>query len=338
MDKLKDTYSRVIDYLRISVTDRCNLRCVYCMPAEGIKLLSHDEVLRYEEILEIVKVAAGVGIHKIRLTGGEPLVRAGLPGFVASLAAIEGIDDITMTTNGILLKQYAAALKEAGLHRVNISLDSLKPEKFARITRYDRFKEVMESIEAAREAGLNPVKINVVAMSGVNDDELVDFARKTITDGWNVRFIEMMPFVDGLTTECRGGAQTEELHPQYMSVKEIKDKLDPLGHFNPVHLVPGNGPARYYRFDNAAGTVGFISPVSEHFCFKCNRLRLTADGKLRPCLLSDVEVDLRPHLRSGQREDKIKKAIARAIELKPKQHHLAEGAMPHNRHMSQVGG
>ena len=338
MDKLQDTYKRVIDYMRISVTDRCNLRCVYCMPAEGIKLLAHEEVLRYEEILEIVKVAAALGIHKIRLTGGEPLVRSGMPEFVKSLAAIEGIDDISMTTNGILLKGYAAALKEAGLHRVNVSLDSLKPEKFAAITRFDRFQEVLDGIEAAQAAGLTPVKINVVAMRGVNDDELVDFARKSITDGWNVRFIEMMPFVDELTAECRSTVSAEALHPQYMSIKDIKDKLDELGHFNPVHLVPGNGPARYYRYDNAAGTVGFISPVSEHFCFKCNRLRLTADGKLRPCLLSDLEVDLRPHLRSGEREGKIKKAIVRAIEMKPKQHHLAQGSKPSKRHMSQVGG
>lgn len=339
MDKLKDTYSRVIDYLRISVTDRCNLRCVYCMPAEGIKLLSHTEILRYEEIVEIVKVAAGVGIHKIRITGGEPLVRAGIPDLVASIAAIKGIDDIALTTNGILLKKYAAELAKAGLNRVNVSLDSLKAEKFARITRFDRFTEVIEGIEAARQAGLNPVKINVVAMRGVNDDELVDFARKTIEDGWNVRYIELMPFVeDNPGAECRAGAIAEELQPQYMSIAEIKKHLDVLGHFNPVHLVPGNGPARYYQFPCATGTVGFISPVSEHFCFKCNRLRLTADGKLRPCLLSDVEVDLRPYLRSGERSASIKKAIAKAIELKPKQHHLAQGSKPQKRHMSQVGG
>ncbi len=338
MEKLKDTYNRVIDYLRISVTDRCNLRCIYCMPAEGIKLLAHEEVLRYEEIVEIVKVAAGLGIHKLRLTGGEPLVRAGLPNLVASLSAIEGIDDISLTTNGILLKKYAVELKESGLARVNISLDSLIPEKYARITRFSQFDAVIEGIEAAGAAGLNPVKINVVAMRGVNDDELVDFARKSITDGWNVRFIEMMPFVDEIPVDCRLGIVPEELQPQYMSIAEIKKHLNVLGHFNPVHLVPGNGPARYYQFPEANGTVGFISPVSEHFCFKCNRLRLTADGKLRPCLLSDVEVDLRPHLRSGEREDKIKKAIARAIELKPKQHHLAQGAKPLKRHMSQVGG
>jgi GTP 3',8-cyclase len=338
MTRLIDSCYRPINYLRISVTDRCNLRCVYCMPSEGIRLISHDEMLTYEEILTIVKAAVELGISKIRLTGGEPLVRAGLPEFISILAKVEGIEDISLTTNGILLKQYADMLKRAGLKRVNISLDTRNPEKFACITRHNKLAEVIEGIEAAKISGLNPVKINVVAMRGVNDDEILDFARLTIDCGWHVRFIELMPFTSNSCSDIGANDKIDKLQADFISITEIKEKMDILGKMEPVRSIVGSGPAKYFRFHNAKGTIGFISPVSQHFCEDCNRLRLTADGKLRLCLFSDDEIDLRPLLRSGTTQEKVKEVIMEAVKSKPKQHLLARGPVPGKRFMSQVGG
>ncbi|MCJ7426782.1 MAG: GTP 3',8-cyclase MoaA [Dehalococcoidales bacterium] len=327
MTGLSDSFQRPINYLRISVTDRCNLRCVYCMPVGGVCPLAHDDILRYEEILTIARAAAEMGIDKIRLTGGEPLVRAGLPELVAMLAAIGTINDISLTTNGVLLARYAAELKSAGLNRVNVSLDSLKPDKFREITRSDaKLADVLEGIETAGRVGLEPVKLNMVVIPGVNDDEVLDFAAKTIDEEWHVRFIELMPVV----------GETE--NPQFVAASEMKKRIERLGKLEPCLPSVGNGPAKYFRLPDARGTIGFITPVSEHFCFNCNRLRLTADGKLRPCLLSDYEVDLKGPLRGGVAAEGLKKLIEEAVANKPQQHHIAEGDVPRRRPFSQVGG
>jgi len=325
MTGISDSFQRPINYLRISVTDRCNLRCIYCMPAEGVNLLSHEDILSYEEICRVAAAAAELGIKKVRLTGGEPLVRIGLSRLIRMLAQIDAIDDIALTTNGTLLSQYADELKAAGLRRVNISLDTLKPDKFRLITRGGNLDDVLAGIKAADAAGLNPIKFNMVVMAGINDDELLDFARKTINEGWHVRFIEHMPF------------NREMAESYFASVNEMRQRLAVLGELEPCTF-KGNGPAKYYRLPQAKGTVGFITPISEHFCFQCNRLRLTADGKLRPCLLSEREFDLLQPLRQGISAEGLKKLIKRAVESKPRQHNLARGYVPQDRPFSQVGG
>jgi cyclic pyranopterin phosphate synthase len=323
---ISDSFQRPVNYLRVSVTDRCNLRCTYCMPAEGVRLVSHADLLSYEEIAVVVRAAAEVGISKVRISGGEPLVRAELPNLITMLSRLEGIDDLSLTTNGVLLKRHAAELRESGLRRVNVSLDSLRSETFRRITGYDGLSAVLEGIEEAERVGLQPVKVNVVVMRGLNDDELLDFAARS-RDGWHVRFIELMPIANG------GKAQTE-----FMPADEMLKALSSLGDLDPCLAPVGDGPAKYYRFPEARGTVGFITPVSEHFCFKCNRLRLTADGRLLPCLLSDREVDLRPALRAGASTEEIGHLVLKAIASKPEGHKMAQGVMPNRRSMAQVGG
>jgi len=338
MTGLSDTFNRPVNYLRISVTDRCNLRCIYCLPPEGINLLPHGEILTYEEIASVARLAAELGINKVRLTGGEPLVRAKLPELVNMLSDIDTIDDISLTTNGTLLKKYAGELERAGLKRVNVSLDSLKQDKFERVTRYHKLNDVLQGIETAKACGLNPVKINVVVMRGINDDEILDFANLTITEGWHVRFIELMPFAKDNPPETHSTVRKTNVNPQFMSADEVKKRLDKLGKLEPSLPITGNGPAKYFRFFEAKGTIGFITPVSQHFCFDCNRLRLTAEGKLRPCLLSDREVDLRLPLRSGASPEKLKKVIIEAIQSKPYKHKLHKGQASSKRLMSQVGG
>jgi len=297
------------------------------MPAEGVPLMLHRDILSYEEIFTIVEAAAELGINKVRITGGEPLVRAGLPKLIRMLAQIDAIDDISLTTNGTLLAHYAAELKSAGLRRVNISLDTLKAEKFKYIARRGNLGDVLKGIEAAKSVGLNPVKINMVVMSGINDDELLDFAGKTTNKGWHVRFIELMP-----------SSSKETAASQFISVSDMRQHLELLGKLEPCLVSVGNGPAKYFRLPKAKGTVGFITPVSEHFCFHCNRLRLTADGKLRSCLLSEEEIDMRQPLRSGASSAELKKLIGEAVASKPLGHHLAEGCVPQDRSFSQVGG
>ena len=327
-----DAYNRSISYLRISVTDRCNLRCIYCMPPEGVHWRPHEDILRYEEIETIVRAAAEMGISKVRLTGGEPLVRPGIVDLVRILAHIPGIDDLAMTTNGILLPRYAAALAEAGLRRVNVSLDTLRADRFQRITRLGRMEDVLAGIEAAQEAGLEPIKINTVVIRGMNDDEVVDLARKTIAAGWDLRFIEMMPVGNGVLAD---GSWRERV----VTALEIRGKIEAaLGRLEPAKVNVGGGPARYYKLPDAKGTLGFITPISEHFCYRCNRLRLTADGQLRPCLLSDQEIDLRTPLRQGADAAQIKALLLRGIESKPLHHHLDECLRPESRVMSEIGG
>jgi cyclic pyranopterin phosphate synthase len=328
MTGLSDSFQRPINYLRISVTDRCNLRCIYCMPPEGVELTSHSDILSYEEIYTIAKAAAELGIDKLRITGGEPLVRLGLPQLIEMLAGIEAINDIALTTNGVLLADYAAELKAAGLKRVNVSLDTLKADRFKRITRgHSELRQVLEGIEKAKEVGLEPVKLNMVVMSGINDDELIDFAAKTIDQEWHVRFIELMPVNGDI-----GSA------PRFVPATEMRKRLEPLGELEPCLPSVGNGPAKYFRLPGAKGTIGFITPVSEHFCFNCNRMRLTADGKLRPCLLRDYEIDLKTPLRSGVSGGGLKKLFQRAVAEKPLRHKLAEGQVPNDRPFSHVGG
>ena len=324
-----DNFNRPISYLRISVTDRCNLRCVYCMPPEGVPWRSHDEILRYEEIGLIVQAAASLGISKVRLTGGEPLVRLGFVELVRMLARVPGIDDLAMTTNGTLLARYAAELAEAGLKRVNVSLDTLQPERFRQITRGGDLEAVFEGIAAARDAGLVPLKINTVLVRGLNDDEVVDFARLTLEGDWHVRFIELMPL----------GANAAWAGDGYVAVDEVRRRIeDAWGELVPAKVGVGNGPARYYRLPGAVGTIGFISPISEHFCYQCNRLRLTADGRLRPCLLSDYEIDLRTPLRQGAGLAEVRELLIHSIGAKPERHHLDESVSPRERAMSEIGG
>jgi cyclic pyranopterin phosphate synthase len=284
-------------------------------------------VLSYEEIYTVVKVAAELGITKVRLSGGEPLVRAELAKLVAMLAQIEAIDDVSLTTNGVWLKQRAAELKEAGLRRVNVSLDSLRRDRFEYITRSDNLGQVLEGIEAAKAVGLRPVKINMVVMGGINDDELLDFARQSIEPGWHVRFIELMPF-----------AQEQLAAAKLVPLRKMKERLGSLGTLEPCLPAVGNGPAKYFRLPGARGTIGFITPVSEHFCFSCNRLRLTADGRLRPCLLADDAIDLRRALRGRRSLEEVRRLIQEAVASKPERHRLGEGLGPKPGAMAQIGG
>jgi len=325
MVEISDTFHRHIDYLRISVTDRCNLRCIYCMPSEGVKNLPHSDVLRYEEIVTVAQAAAAIGINKLRLTGGEPLVRSSLTDLIKMLSKIKGIDDIALTTNGTLLKQYASALKDAGLKRVNVSLDSLKKDRYQYITRKGKLDEAMDGIEAAKEIGLDPVKINMVVIRGINDDEVTDFAHLSIEKGWHIRFIEPMPFVDNMTFS-------------FLPISEILERLKIFGPLEPFLSSKGNGPAKYFKFAGSTGTIGFISPLSDCFCSSCNRLRLTVDGMLRPCLMSDRELDLKPVLRNGGTLNDIKLSLLHAVEAKPERHKLVEGQSQKGRAMCQLGG
>jgi len=327
MTVLCDSWQRVINYLRISVTDHCNLNCLYCTGGVSIPPAPRSYALTYEEISRVVEVAARLGITTVRLTGGEPLLRPDLSRLIGMLGHIDGIKEIALTTNGILLGALAEELKTAGLKRVNVSLDTLQPEKFEKITGSKRLSDVIEGIEAARQAGLNPVKINMVVLRGINDNEIVDFARKTISDGWHIRYIEFMPF----------GTLKSEVG-EMVSAEEIRERIKILGNLEPYTGEGGNGPARYYRFAGAKGTIGFISPMTEHFCHSCNRLRLTSDGHLRPCLLDDDEVDLKTALRAGVGTEDLKELIRRAVSLKQEEHHLAEGVGPSKRSMRGIGG
>lgn len=334
MPGLRDRFNRVINYLRISVTDRCNLRCVYCMPPQGVSWRPRQEILSYEEILEVVRPAASMGLCKVRLTGGEPLVRRSLPDLVAAIARLPAVREVSLTTNGVLLERYANALAAAGLARVNISLDTLQPGRFAAITRFGRLENVWRGIEAAQRAGLAPIKINCVVIRGLNDDELADFARLTLERPWHVRFIELMP----IGNQSDWGKGMPAQGERFISVVEMKARLAEVGSLVPAAPVVGNGPARVYQLPSALGTVGFISPVSEHFCATCNRLRLTADGRLRPCLLSDLEVDLQPRLRDGANPTQLKALIYQAVQAKPEGHRLPERIFPEGRGMSAIGG
>jgi cyclic pyranopterin phosphate synthase len=330
----KDKFGRSIDYLRVSLTDRCNLRCVYCMPPQGVPWKPHESILRLEQIGQVVEAAAGLGFRKIRLTGGEPLVRKGIISLVARVVSLPGIEEVSMTTNGTLLSHFAQELVDAGLRRVNISLDTLRPDRFRRITRLGDLGLVWQGIEAAERAGLTPMKINVVVVRGLNDDEIADFARLTYEHPWHVRFIELMP-VGG---ELDWGSHMPAPEERFLSVQEMQGRLTVLGALTPVGGPRGNGPARYFCLPNARGTIGFISPLSEHFCAACNRLRLTADGRLRPCLFSERGILLKPALDAGADVHELQALIRQALGLKPLERPLSASAAVAEEAMSILGG
>ncbi len=326
MKQLIDQFQRRIDYLRISITDRCNLRCRYCMPEAGVEFIDHDEVLRYEEIKQIVEVGAELGIKKIRVTGGEPLVRKGSPQLVEMLAEIPGIEEVALTTNGVLLPQLGRKLARAGLERVNISLDSLEADNFQQITRFNQFDRVWAGIKTALQEDLKPVKLNVVVIKGVNDSEISDFVELTTEYPLHVRFIEFMP----------GRAQDFNQAEGYISLSQIKERITNKYELQSAQ-VTGNGPAEYYKIPGAVGTIGFINPISNHFCGDCNRLRLTATGDLKPCLYSQAGFNLREIVRNEQDKGKIAAQFKAAVANKPQAHtDTQDNQLPN--HMSQLGG
>ena len=333
---LIDPFQRSINYLRVSVTDRCNLRCVYCMPEQGIPSVPHQEILTLEEIARIIRVAAGMGLRRVRLTGGEPLVRKGVVNLVRWISQTPGIEDISLTTNSILLPSYAHELAAAGLKRVNVSLDTLRPQRFRQITRHGNLSAVMAGIAAARDAGLSPVKLNVVVMREVNDDEIAEIASTTLEEDWQVRFIELMPFMDEQETCIRDTSRALGFIPSQEVKRQIEEAL---GSLEVAESTAGGGPAKYYRLPGARGLIGFISPLSEdQFCATCNRMRLTADGKIRPCLLTDQEVNLKETLRRGGSDDDLRQRVLEALHSKPDAHHLGDGNRPRRRKMAQIGG
>lgn len=327
---LIDRFGRSITYLRISVTDRCNLRCVYCRPEKGAQWQARENQLSVEEIARIVETAAQVGVKRIRLTGGEPLIRPDILEIVARLASIPGIEEVSLTTNAMLLERFAQPLADAGLKRVNISLDTLDEKKFQRITRGGSIDRLWRGIAAAEDANLTPLKLNTVVVNGLNEDELPSLAQLTIENPWHVRFIELMPV--GNTQDWGEGLPLQL--DRYLSVRSMQERLSTFN-LQPVTAPVGDGPARTFRIPEALGTVGFISPLGDHFCHNCNRLRLTADGHLRPCLLLDGEINLREALRAGL---PLLPLIQLAVDTKPRGHELLLQHCPESRHMVQIGG
>lgn len=335
---MKDDFGRTIDYMRISLTDRCNMRCVYCMPASGIKKMPHDDILTYDEIARLVHIAAAHGVHRIRLTGGEPLVRLHVDDLVAQIAAIDGIDDISLTTNGMLLPRYGKDLRRAGLTRVNISLDTLDSDVFHQVTRVGHLEDTLAGIKAAIDLGFHPIKINAVAVRSLHQN-FYQFARLSVDQPLHIRFIEYMPVGNSVGIQGRGWGPED-----VVSCAEIRDRINEEAHAQgQPELVPatstpdGGGPARYWTFPGARGTVGFISPLSHHFCGTCNRIRLSADGKIRPCLFSDQWFDVRTVLRGGSDTD-VENVLRRVLDAKPLSHddHLHANATYTN--MNEIGG
>ncbi|MDD5723011.1 MAG: GTP 3',8-cyclase MoaA [Syntrophales bacterium] len=305
-----DKHNREINYLRISITDRCNLRCVYCMPKEGVSFIGHEDILKYEEILRIVNVAVNTGVTKVRVTGGEPLVRRGVLEFLSSLMKVDGLKDVSLTTNGVLLEDCAERIFDAGIRRINVSLDTLAPGKYRDITRGGALDGVIRGIRKAYRTGFSPIKINVVAIQGFNDGEILDFAKLTIDRPYQVRFIEFMPIGDPALENDLG----------YLSNNEVMQRIRGLGPLEPVTTETARmgGPARLYTLKGALGKIGFISAMSHGFCSSCNRLRLTADGHLRACLLADEPTaDLKTPLRSGCTDSELEALIQDLISRKP---------------------
>jgi cyclic pyranopterin phosphate synthase len=323
-----DRYGRRIHYLRISLTDHCNLRCLYCMPDEMVFQPS-AELMQDDEILTLVRLFTGLGFDKIRLTGGEPTIRANVVGLVRQIAGTPGVNTLTMTTNGVLLSKMASPLAQAGLQRVNISLDTLDPQKFQTLTRWGSLEDVWSGIQAAERAGLTPIKINAVVVRGYNEPDMLDLARLTYEHPWQVRFIELMPF--GQISEFQSG--------QMVSASEMRLFIaSGVGPLEPVNGGELDGEARVFRFPQALGDIGFISSVSAPFCHSCARARLTSDGRLRLCLLREGEVDLLTPLRAGATMGELRRLIVDGLWLKPWGHGLAEGIVPLNREMSEIGG
>jgi cyclic pyranopterin phosphate synthase len=326
MTTLVDQFGRRIEYLRISVTDRCNFRCLYCMPPEGLEWLPKGDILSYEEIASIVGQLAPLGLRRVRITGGEPTIRPQLECLIAMLRAVPGIEDIALSTNGVKLESMAHTMRAAGLDRINMSADSLRADRIAAIARRSIPFDPVRAAQAAHDAGLDPIKINVVVMRGINDDELEDFARLTMEHPWHVRFIELMPVGDlrSLTWE------------HVVPSDEIVARLERMGALRPTGgPARGNGPAKYHRFDGAPGTVGLITPMTHTYCDSCNRVRLTADGRLRTCLFGDHAVNLRDPLRRG---DDLVPLYVQALAEKPREHALLQMQVGGLRALSEVGG
>jgi GTP 3',8-cyclase len=326
MSALLDQFGRRIEYLRISVTDRCNFRCSYCMPLEGLPWLPKSDILTYEEIAEVVRQLAPMGLRRVRITGGEPTIRPELTTLVRGLRAVPGVEDIALSTNGARLPEMSEALRDAGLDRVNMSADSLRPERIASIARRNLGFDPVRAADAAQRAGLDPIKVNVVVMRGINDDEIADFARLTLDRPWHVRFIELMPV----------GEMRDLTWEHVVPSDEVLSRIAVLGALSPDGGPPrGNGPAAYYRLAGAAGTVGVITPMTHTYCASCNRVRLTADGRLRTCLFGDHEVNLRDPLRRGE---PLEPLFRQALAGKPREHELLQMRVGGLRALSQVGG
>jgi GTP 3',8-cyclase len=324
--QLIDGSGRKINYLRISVTDKCNFRCLYCMPEEGLQWLPKSEILSYEEIAEVVRQLQPLGVTSLRITGGEPLIRPNLDRLIAQLKAIPGIEDISLSTNGVHLPKHAESLRSAGLDRVNLSADSLRADRIAKISRRSLGFDPIVAATAAERAGLAPIKINVVVMRGINDDEILDFARLTLDHPWHIRFIELMPV----------GEMRDVTWDHVVPSDELLDRIAEIGALTPVSgPARGNGPAKYFAFEGAPGSVGVITPMTHTYCSTCNKVRLTADGRLRTCLFGDHELDLRTPLRAGQ---PIASIVEAGLLEKPAEHHLLQMSVGGLRALSQVGG
>lgn len=330
MAELIDAYDRRIDYLRISITDHCNLDCFYCTPFGGRTRMSHREILRYEEILKVVEAAVLAGISKVRITGGEPLLRKNMVELCRMLADIEGLESLALTTNGVFLEELALPLFEAGVRRINVSLDTLIPERFEKITGRDYLYRVLNGIERAEAVGFFPIKINTVVMRGINDDEIENFARLTFEKPYHVRFIELMP-TNGISSKSQASL--------FVPVKEIVKQIKSVGDLCLEHETESFGPARMSNLKGGIGKVGFITPMSRHFCGACNRLRLTAEGRLRTCLFSETEIDFKEPLRTGTSTEELIDIFRLAVKVKPQRHDLIN-----NRHevlgraMYAIGG
>ena len=326
---MADGFGRRVEYLRISVTDKCNLRCVYCMPEEGLPWLRREQLLRYEEIAQVVRTMGELGLRKVRITGGEPLVRRDLATLVRMIRDVPQIQDVALSTNAVLLQEQAQALRDAGVDRINVSLDSLRPDRIDAISRRAGSAEaIFRGLEAAERVGFGPIKINCVVMRGRNDDEVADFAAISRERPWHIRFIEVMPTGDNL------GVQADE----FVSADEMLARVAAVGDLRPVAGPGGNGPARYFAFDGAPGTVGVITPMSHNYCDRCNRMRLTADGQLRPCLFGHLQTNLRDPLRAGE---PLEPLIRHTLAVKPERHWLEHGTAAGSgglRALSEVGG
>lgn len=327
--QLIDQHNRFLNYMRVSITDRCNLSCVYCVPRGGVPKLNHRDILTYEEILRLARIAVNLGIIKIRLTGGEPLVRKGIFEFIPQLAALPGLKELSLTTNGINLRDNIDKIRSGGIKRINVSLDTLNREKYENITGFDGFQQVWEGLELARKLNFNPIKINVVPIRGINDNEVLDFARLSLHYPYHIRFIERMPI----------GTLGPDVLTHFIPNTFVKTQIEGLAKLSPIPKTEFDGPAERFKFKGAPGEIGFISPLTNHFCHTCNRLRLTAEGHLRPCLLSDQEEDLKSPMRSGASDHNLEQIFLKTALNKPHRHHLDSQNSPlSSRQMSSIGG
>jgi cyclic pyranopterin phosphate synthase len=326
-ESLIDPFGRQIEYVRLSVTDKCNLRCYYCMPADFKDFEEPEQWLQFDEIERVMSAFGALGVSRIRVTGGEPLVRRNLPQLVSRISLLPGIDDLSLSTNATLLSRHAQSLKLSGIGRINVSLDSLRPDRFARITRGGKLQQVLDGLMAAKSAGLNPVKINMVALKGVNDDEFVDMVEFCMAHGFTLRFIESMPV----------GDTGREAYDQYLDLNLVRQQLAKRYELLPGFM-PGGGPARYYQVADSDLRIGFITPISQHFCETCNRVRLSVDGTLYLCLGQEHSVALRPLLRDGISDADLREIIRKAIALKPERHEFSEKPEQVVRIMSMTGG